>query len=582
MYLTNRRRLAGRIVAIIAAVSLIAACGNDSDDNAQETTTTTAAGGDDSTTTTEAEDDLEITYGGTLTVGLEAETNSWLPSVASVANAGPLIAFAVYDPIAARGADGEIHPYLAESIEHNDDLTEWTITLREGIKFHDGTDLTSEVIKKNFDNYLNAEGARSAADAALIEEIRIDDPLTYTYVLKQGNAAFIDLLTARMGWPFSNEACEEWGDACGDHPVGTGPFVFESWNRDAELKVVRNENYWRKDEAGNQLPYLDAIVFRPIPDEDTRFQAVRAGDNMVGQTLRQTIVRQAILAADSGEINNLVNIGNNGTNAIFNTLVPPMDDTRVRLGLAHAVEQSSLIAVLGGEGITPDQTQFFSPDSPWYSSEVADAYPKYDPEKARELLDEYVNDPSRSDGKAPGSPISLEFQCPPDPTLSALTQGYQQFWSEVGVETHLNQVDQAQLITNVVGSADQNPPYLGNYMISCYRLGSQDDPYTAFRGQFGDVSTQLANSTNYTSDNIDAQIEVLRTSTDFSERYAAVESMMMEFTEQMPLVWTGGTATALFSNLKVHGLDGWYTPEGVAGIGMTQGYTNLVQTWIEK
>jgi len=576
--LLYRRRVAGKLAAVLAAISLVAACGSDNN-NSSGSSTTAPESSTSTVAVDEPEEVEEVTIGGRLIVGLEAETNNWSPALGSL---NTFVARTFFDPIAIRGGDGEIYPYLAEDIQANEDLSEWTVTLREGVKFHDGTDLDANAIKANFDNYLAADGARSAGDASQVKELRVDDELTYTYVLEEGNAAFVDLLTGRMGYPFSNEACEEWGESCGDHPVGTGPFVFESWSRDAELKVVKNEDYWRVDENGIQLPYLDEVIFRPIPDEDTRFQAVRSGDIQVGVTLRQTVVRQAMAAEESGEINNLVTIGNNGGAAIMNTMRPPVDDLRVRQALAYAIDQASLVAVLGGEGITPNQTQFFSPDSPWFSQAVADVFPDNDPDKARELLDDYMNDPERSDGKAAGEPVTIDFACPPDPTLIQLSQGFQAFWGDVGIVTNVSQVDQAIHITNAVGSADQNPPFLGNYMVNCWRLGDEADPYTTLRGQYGNPATEPANVTNYFTPTLHENMEKLGTSSDFASRYEAVEAMMMEFAEEVPQLWLGGTANAMFSTKKVHNLDGWTIPGNIRGAGMVAAYTFLTETWLEK
>src|SRR5690606_19388640 len=124
----------------------------------------------------------------------------------SFANAQTNVARSVYDPIAARGADGTTYPYLAESIESNEELTEWTITLRPDISFHDGTPLNAEAIKHNFDTVLTSAESNVAGNLSQVVELRVDDELTYTYVLEEPNVAFPDLLVGAIGWPFSPTA----------------------------------------------------------------------------------------------------------------------------------------------------------------------------------------------------------------------------------------------------------------------------------------------------------------------------------------------------------------------------------------
>jgi peptide/nickel transport system substrate-binding protein len=562
-----------RVLALLLVVGLVAAsCGGDDDaaDDTQPPVTTAAPTG--------VPDVGEVTPGGTLIVGLEAEQNNWLPGVGNFGNPGTAAARAVYDSIAARGEDGQVYPYLAESIEPNDDLSEWTVTLRDGINFHDGTPLNAEVMKTIFDDYLDVEGAVGLpALMSEIEEVRVDDELTYTYVLARGIAPFPDILIGPAGWPFSVEACEAAGGRdgdCGEQMVGTGPFKFVSWTRDSELRLERNDDYWRVDAEGNQLPYLDQLVFRPIPDEDARLNSVASNTVQMGQTLRQSSV---LTARDLDGVESYESIGNNAGSAIINTSRPPVDDVRVRLALAHALNQEDLIRVLGGQDITPPQTQFFSPDSPWFSSAVADAWPSYDPDQAAEYLDEYINDPDRSDGRAAGDPVAIEFNCPPDPTLLDLAQAYQSFWQAVGIQVTLNAVDQATHIGNAVG---------GDYMLNCWRLGGQEDPYVTLRSQFGDPDAP-SNVTNFSSARIDENLETLRTSTDFDERYAAVEDIMMELAENIPNTWTAGTATALYVVDDVRNVDGWTIPGPdraplVRGDGVINAVIYWAEIWIEQ
>ncbi|WP_195210455.1 ABC transporter substrate-binding protein [Actinomarinicola tropica] len=557
---------------------MAAACGDDSGDGGD-------GGGDGEgegaiTSTTVESDVDEVTTGGTVVVALEAETNNWQPGVGSFSNPGTNVARAIYDTIAARGADGEIYPYLAESIEPNEDLTEWTVTLREGIEFHDGTPLNAAAVERNF-AVISADDSNLLGVLAQVEEFRVDDELTYTYVLAEPNVAFPDYLTGATGMPFSPDAYDANPDGFGDEPVGAGPFQFVSWTRDNEIRLEKNPNYWRTDANGNQLPYLDELIFRPIPDEDSRFASVEAGDAQVGQTLRQSFVRRAREAAENGNMQTFEAIGNNGGGAIFNTLRPPVDDVRVRQAMAHAIIQEDLIEILGGTGITPPQTQYFSPDSPWFSQEVADAWPQHDPERAQELLNEYINDPNRSDGKAVGEPVSVEFNTPPDPSLILTSQGYESMWRAVGIDVTLNSVEQAEHIQNAIG-ADADPPFSGNYMINIWRMGANEDPYITLEAAFGPWESEPTNFTNYTSDNVQEQLNVLATSTEFEERYAAVESIMMEFTEQIPNTWTAGTATALYADNAVRNLAGWTIPGDVQGDGVMNSTVYWSEVWLEE
>jgi peptide/nickel transport system substrate-binding protein len=388
------------------------------------------------------------------------------------------------------------------------------------------------------------------------------DDLTVVYRLTQPNAAFADVLSGAVGWVFNPAAADAAGADAGANPVGTGPFVFGDWQRDSRLTVTKNPNYWREG-----LPYLDEIVFRPIPDEDTRISSLASGDIDVLQSLRQSAIRQV---QDLDGVESHEHLGNNSGSSIFNTTRPPLDDVRVRQAIAYALNQEELIEVLGGTGLTPPHTQYFSPDSPWYSEGVAAAWPTNEPDRARELLDEYVNDPNRSDGKAPGSPVTFQYDCPPDPSLIELSQVYQAQWGAVGFEVNLNQVEQATHVSEAIA---------GDYDAKCWRVGSEQDPYRVFNDAFSGDSP--LNFTNFTHPDIDEALEVLRTTTDVEPRKEAVEQIGMVIAENVPNTFTAGTLTTLAGREYVQNIPGWTFPSGDLGEGVINGYTMWAEVWRE-
>jgi peptide/nickel transport system substrate-binding protein len=127
---------------VLLTLALVAAaCGGDDDegggdDAAGETGDEGEEGG---TPTTEARDEGEPVQGGSITVGLEAESNGWRPGTASWASSGYNVAYTIHDPLMARTAEGSVEPFLAESLEPNEDASEYTLTLRPDVTFHDGT-----------------------------------------------------------------------------------------------------------------------------------------------------------------------------------------------------------------------------------------------------------------------------------------------------------------------------------------------------------------------------------------------------------------------------------------------------------
>ena len=542
---------ARRLLAILLVLTaLAAACGGGDDDD---------AGGEPTGEQSDQSDQGEPVSGGTITVGLEAETPGWQPGSGNFANSGVAVAYAIYDPLVRLDENGEIHPYLAESIEPNDDFTEWTVKLRSGVQFHDGTPLNSQAMKTIFDTYLIAPGANTAG-ILRDTQLEVIDDLTYKYVLPAPNSGFPDNLAGAPGWPFSPTAAAANGANSGSMPVGTGPFVFDSWERDSRLVVKKNPNYWQ-----DGLPYLDEIVFRPIPDEDTRLSSLETGDIDVMQTLRQST---GIRARDLDGVDNYEFLGNTTGTTIFNTTKPPLDDVRVRHALVLAQDQAQLIEVQGGTGVVPPSTQVFSEDSPYYSQEVADAWPAYDPEAAQELIDEYVNDPSRSDGKAPGEPVSFRYDCLPEPVLVDLASLYQSFWQEIGVQVELRQVEQATHVQEALS---------GDFQAKCFRAGADADPYVTLRNAF--TLPSPLNFTRFTDPTIDEDLAELAASGDLDERKALVEEISMTINEGFPLSYYGSTLAVLAAQDYVKNVDGWTFPDGVRGIGTPGATTHWAFVW---
>jgi peptide/nickel transport system substrate-binding protein len=578
-----------RCIALLLSLSLIAAsCGDDdSADDDDSPATTAPAGGDDEPDEAPASDD-EPQYGGRLVVALEAETNNWLPGTGSFATSGITVAMSIYDPLLVLNEDGEWEPNLAESLEPNEDLTEWTMTLRPGVTFHDGTPFDADALKWNFDTLHNVDSSLTfgSIQAAGLQSVEVLDDLTVVWTLGETNAAFPDLLRGAIGWPTSPTAYESLGEELGETPVGTGPFVFSEWRRDDRFVATRNENYWRTDADGRQLPYLDEVEYRPIPDEDSRTQSLEADTIQVASSLRGSTIKNLIALTETGDFGGNAWVGNTSGASIFNTLIPPVDDVRIRRALAYAGDNEAVAVVLGDDGLVPETTTFFSEDSPWFSEAASAAYPGSagrDIDAAIALVEEYRADPNRSDGRSPGDPIELTYNCPPDPSLIEVSQLVQQLWGDVGVEVRLETVEQATHIANAVGSADQSPPWSGNYMVNCWRAGAgEGDPLTSFQNFFGPPESTPGNFTNFTHPDIDAALQILKTSADFEERYAAAETINIVANENVPLTWGVGTPTFVAWRGDVRGIATWRTPEGSMGNGTVEARVILHQAWIAQ
>ena len=156
---------------------------------------------------------------------------------------------------------GVIVPGVAESWEPNQELTQWTFRLRKGVLFHNGREVDADAIKQNLMRIKDPAIGDSFTRGAIksIDTVDVVDKYTVRINLSLPDAA---LPANVMHYPINLQAPDNF-DKSSEHPIGTGPFKFVSWKRFVETKMVRFENYWETDAAGNNLPYLDEIIGRP-------------------------------------------------------------------------------------------------------------------------------------------------------------------------------------------------------------------------------------------------------------------------------------------------------------------------------
>jgi peptide/nickel transport system substrate-binding protein len=571
----RQRRLVGALAVPLVFAFVAASCG--SDDSSSDATaapggteaTTEATDsdtGDTGTTPTSAEGEVDTSvvaetetpvYGGSLAMGLEAEANGFRPWEDGCAEPCVNIARTIFDVLIQQNSDGEYEGYLADSLEPNEDFTVWTMTLRPDIQFSNGTPLNAQTI---VDMYaVQQTGSISSGQIATyaITDVQALDDLTVQYTLGTPNSAFPAALnTVPLGYVFDPAAAVADPAGFSTNPIGTGPFTMQKRDIDNETVVVRNPNYWRSDADGNQLPYLDQVTFRPIPDEGTRLDSLISGTVNMMETRRQGTIRDA--RAESG-IELYEFQGNNTGGGMFNTAVPPFDDVRVRLGLNHMNDQERVIDALGGTGISQPVTQWFSADSPWWTQAAADAYPEFDFEQGKELLQEYVDDPNRSDGKAPGEKIDVELSCPPDPTLIAAMQVIQQVWSGSElVNVNLTQFDQATHINNAI--SDQHKAH-------CWRWGTEADPSAAINPFLAPPEESVSNFPNWFDPEAYGWAQEAIQTDDFEERKALYSKIMVRINEQAPVWYSGGTATLIAAEPNIRGINNWTLPSGDLGNG---------------
>jgi peptide/nickel transport system substrate-binding protein len=443
-----------------------------------------------------------------------------------LAYSGGAVERAIYDTLTIYGPDGSGQPFLAQSITHNGDFTQWTVNLRPNVKFQSGTPLTAQAVADDFSQYYIAKGSAAAGTFSEVKTVAATGPLTDVFTLQATDAQFPVLLVAF--YVFNPDLRTKYGQDFGSHPDGTGPFELVSWQKDNQLVLKANPDYWGKDSSGQQLPYLSNLTLKIITSGATRNATLQSGGIDGYQSVEPTTIAQAqqipgvqVLLGDTG-----------GYGWFLNTQKPPVDDVRVRQALAYATDRNAVVAAQGaGKTLTP-MVQYYGSTSPYFSKTAADQFPTLDPAKAKDMLSQYVNDPKRSDGKAVGTPVTVQLDyLAGDPSSGAAVQLAQQEWGSVGFKVSANALDEATL----VGSALK-----GDTEAFWFGWGS-NVPYGLFHHNYLPPDINPTNWTKLNDPTVVQQIGVLATCTTLDCTNKATETIDLQFNKLMPVVFLMNT-----------------------------------------
>jgi ABC-type transport system substrate-binding protein len=558
---TVRRRASWRrTIAVFATAGLaLAACGGGDDGDDQ------AGGGGDGSETTEAP--AEPTHGGTLVYAVEADTASpWMPSkMICAAACHSTVGRTIFEPLVVLADDGNYYPYLLESIEPNEDYTVWTLVVRQGIKFHDMTDLNADAVAAHIDRTRNSALLQGAVKP--IQSVVSDGQYTVTVTMSQPWPAFPTYLNSQLGYVPSPTwvAAVEAGTASETQPVGTGPFKFVSYESgdNGKLVATRFEDYWRGDGPNSitqeGLPYLDGIEVRFIPDGQARTQALLAGDIDLLQTTNgieitdmegQDGIAVTVLDSPYETETSYALINNSPT---LNDGTPnPFSDIRARRALAMATDREVLAATRTG-GRFPPANGPFPPGAIGHLDDTG--YPDHDPDAAEELLEQVEADF--------GGPIRVSLKTTNDNFNLTTAEVLKEMWEEVGFRVEIDQIPQGEFI---------NEALKGNFQVFSWRNHSGTDPDEQFVWWHSSQTEGIAlNFGRIKDQEVDRFLNEIRSNTDADARQEAAEDLNRRFGDQVFNVWFWWTQWALAHDDNVHNVEGTTipgAPEGVRGINM--------------
>ena len=372
--------------------------------------------------------------GGTLVIGVDAEEQGFNPSTGRFDTTGFMYARAVFDPLMVLTEKGGAKPYLAKAITSNKDMTIWTITLRDGIKFHDGTPLDGAALLLNIDKQYTSPLV-GVALKPLIASYRQSGPMSVEITMKHPWAVFPYTMSDQQISFVAAPSMLNAPDGGTAHPIGTGPFVFKEWVRNSHFTATRNQNYWRKG-----LPYLDAVTFKPIPDAQARGQALVTGAIDIMHVSTPRVMKQFrgnkrySYRDNTGKM-----LGAPSVNCVMlNTAAAPFNDKAAREILAYGIDRALYSRVID-LGVNEPMDGIYQPTSPLYKKT---SYPKFNQGTAKKLADAY----KKKHGKA----LTFTLNTVASPQTVQQASFLQQEMKKIGVAVSVKTMQQGELINNAL------------------------------------------------------------------------------------------------------------------------------------
>lgn len=599
----TRSRSALRLLAVTAVLGMLAACGGGGP--GQGDANAAARGPNQDTSKAEG----APVRGGNLVYGVEADTaNAWAHYRASYAASGYVALSAISDPLFGANAKGDTVPMLAESVTHNADYSSWTITVRSGIKFHDGTPLDGAAVKFNIDSCVGSP-LTGAAYSSIGTVTASGQSVTITtkrgpwvvlpayfgygqcgYMLsKKWLESLPDVPQRQAGNPVFDAALAAT-PAAGNpaEPVGVGAFKFQSYKpgNGNSFKAVRNDDYWRgpKGITGEQLPYLDSIEMVVSVDVDGRSNALRSGGFDIMHTANAQ--RAADFLADPkfetittnryGETSYVMLNVAQGTNPVTSQPLDPtgvntknpMNTLPCRRALAHAIDLDRISAEVGG-GLTTPANGPFPPGS---RGNLPDSgYPKYDVAAAKSEMAKCLQER--------GTPrIEMQYNTTNDPVNVETNTLIASMWKEAfgdQVNATITPIEQGQYIGLAL---------TGNFQLFGWRSHGGTDPdqqllwwHSASAAPMGKTALNFG---RFADPEIDKALATIRGNPDEAARLAATEALNKRFASQVYNLWIYWTVWGVVSAQYVNDQGNNKLPDGSEGIGVAlAGRHQLNQVW---
>jgi peptide/nickel transport system substrate-binding protein len=421
---------------------------------------------------------------GTLNVGIPSNLNTLDPAKTKIGEEY-IVNFLIYSGLTEITPTGEVKPDLATSWEASDDLKTWTFHLRDGVKFHDGSPFTAEDVKATIERVMDPATASTArVNFEIVDDIEIVDDHTIRFHLSQPYVGFAEILGDRQVRIVPSDHLENLAS----DPVGTGPLKLQSFRPGDRIELIKNEDYYDPD-----LPKLDEIVLRIIPEHAAQFAALETGElDLIWDVPPETVGEYK----DDKDIVMDSVATSTWDGVIMNTAQKPFDDEQVRRAVELALDKKALTDIaLFGNG-SPTHTMI-PPSHAFYNDELP--INQVDIDQAKKLLAEA--------GYGDGFDITLYVPVG-RPTRERLGLGVADMLSDIGVKANIQRVPWDKFVKDIEGKA-------AFYTDGFYSRPTLDTSIYPWYHSDGSWNTTLW---NYSNPEMDKVLEAARAARSDEER----------------------------------------------------------------
>jgi peptide/nickel transport system substrate-binding protein len=513
MRTTNRLPWLAAVLLMLMAL-MLSACGGGSGASGGAAQPTAASGSAESTSSTAAPAASASTAapaaaesggaagGAEIVISLNADPPKLDPAQSS-AFVDRQVLNNICDKLADIDPQGKIIPMLATEWKISDDKLTYTFTLREGVKFHDGTDFNADAVKANLARDMTEKSPRRT-ELASVQSVDVVDPKTVKITLKQPFAPFLSVLTDRSGMIVSPKAAQDMGDDFLTKPVCSGPFMFQDRVKGDHITLVRNPNYWQ---AG--LPKAAKLTYKIFTDPNVELVNLRSGQ----VDFIDSVPAKEIPNIQQDSKFALVNQAGFGYQGIYlNVTKPPLDNKAVRKAIDLLIDRDALVKVVFSGAATPGHSPF-APSQ--FAFGDSDKYSPPNLDQAKKLL-----------ADAGVSNVSFTLKTGTAPVNVQVAQLIQNFLKPAGIDmqieklefgTQLDQTDKGDFQASALGWSGRPDPDLNIY----------DFMFTGGAN----------NSSQFTNATVDAQLKIARSESDEAKRKAAYDQVMQVVNDEVPYVY---------------------------------------------